>query len=223
MNANQVFIRKAMAVMLLVFPLILMLGFALHFSSLESFFRFRLQRPVYHAERMFDMVVRGYSHGFLVAHFVVYLAVPLMMLVILSLAWLLFRQMPLIAFTGAVVGIIGCVATAGVIAAWLSFPAVGRVSPEYYDGARAALIELTRMTGVLKMITTASYLAFVGMIMLAAGLIRTKMFPLWSMFSIIAGSLLFLLFMDMDNWMFIGSVLILIGLIPVSRKISSGS
>ena len=222
MNDNRPFIRKTIAVMLLVFPVFLMLGFALHFSSIHKFFHFKFTRPPYDAGRMFEMLSGGHSHGFLVAHYIVYIGVPLMMLVILSLAWILYRQLPLVAFIGAAVGIVGCLATSGVMSCWLSFAAVGRVSPENYTGAKAALIELTRMAGALNLVTQASYLTFWGMIIMALGLIKTKMFPLWSMICVITGSVLFILFMDMDNWMFIGSILILIGLIPVSRKIAAG-
>jgi hypothetical protein len=110
----------------------------------------------------------------------------------------------------------------GVISTWLSFSAVGRVAPEYYDGAKAALIELTRMEGPLKTVTALSYLTFIGLIILAAGLLQFRIFRIWNMIAIILGSTLFLAFMDLDNWMFIGTILILIGLIPVSRKLSRG-
>jgi hypothetical protein len=218
MDANRIFIRKTIAFLLLVFPFTLLAGFALHFRSLESFFRFRLVKPHYNAEHMFYMLTSGNPHLFVVAHAIVFLAIPLMMLVVLILAWFLYRKAPLMAFIGAVIGIIGCIAMAGVLSTWLSFSAVGRVAPEHYDGAKAALIELTRIKGTLGTVTVLSYLTFIGIIILAAGLLQFRTFRIWSMLSIIFGSALFLAFMDLDNWMFIGTILILIGLIPVSRK-----
>ena len=219
MDTNRIFIRKTIANSILVFPFTLLLGFAMHFSSLEKFFKFRLVKPVYNAEHMFHMLTGGHSHLFVVAHAIVFIAIPLMLLVILVLAWFLYEKLPLMAFVGAVIGVVGCVAMAGVLSTWLSFSAVGRVTPENYEGAKAALIELTRMQGVLKTVTAVSYLTFIGMIILAAGLLQMGTFKKWNMLSIMLGSALFLAFMDLDNWMFIGTVLILIGLIPVSRKL----
>jgi hypothetical protein len=218
MHSNRIFIRKIIATLMLVFPFTLLLGFGLHFRSLESFFRFRLIKPHYNAERMFYMLISGNSHLFVVAHGIVFLAIPLMMLVVLVLAWFLYRKAPVMAFIGAVIGMIGCIAMGGVLSTWLSFSAVGRVAPENYEGAKAALIELTRMKGTLGTVTALSYLTFIGIIILAAGLLQFRIFRIGNMLSIIFGSALFLAFMDLDNWMFIGTVLILIGLIPVSRK-----
>jgi hypothetical protein len=220
MDSNRIFIRKTIAFLLLVFPFILLLGFALHFSSLKKFFKFRVVKSAYNAEHMFHMLTGGSPHFFIVAHTFVFIAIPLMLLVILTLAWFLYKKSPIMAFVGAVIGVIGCIATAGVLSSWLSFSAVGRVAPEHFEGAKAALIELTKMQGVLKTVTALSYLAFIGMIILAAGLLQSGMFRKWNMLSIMLGSALFLAFMDMDNWMFIGTVLILIGLIPVSRKLT---
>jgi len=219
MESNRIIIRKIIAWLLLVFPFTLLLGFAMHFSSLEKFFKFRFVKPAYNAEHMFYMLTGGKSHLFIVAHAIVFVAIPLMLLVVLVLGWFLYKQSPIMAFVGAVIGVIGCIAIAGVLSSWLSFSAVGRVAPEYYDGAKAALIELTRMQGVLKTVTALSYLTFIGLIILAAGLLQSGVFRKWNMLSIMLGSALFLAFMDLDNWMFIGTILILIGLIPVSRKL----
>ena len=222
MDSSRLFVRKTLAFLILVFPFTLLLGFAMHFSSLEKFFKFRLVKPTYNAEHMFYMLTGGKQHLFIVAHAIVFIAIPLMLLVVLTLAWFLYKKSPIMAFIGAVIGVIGCVAMAGVLSSWLSFSAVGRVAPEHYEGAKAALIELTRIQGVLKSVTVLSYLTFIGLIILAAGLLQTGTFRKWNMLSIMLGSALFLAFMDLDNWMFIGTVLILIGLMPVSRKLNKG-
>jgi hypothetical protein len=110
---------------------------------------------------------------------------------------------------------------AGVVSSWLSFAAIGRVQPAYYDGARAALIELTNKQGFLKWNTGCSYLAFIGLMLLAAGLWRSRQFPKINMICILLGSLLFIFFMDMDNWMLIGSILLSVGLLPVIKRLWS--
>jgi hypothetical protein len=216
---NQFPIKKCLALALLLFPCLSLLAFAMHFRSLGAFFYFTWSRPPYNAEKLFNALVSGRGHWFFIAHFVVYLAVPFLLVGILVLAWYLFRQYRLAAFLGAALGVTGCLAMAGVVASWLSFAAVGRVHPEYYDGARAALVELTRMTGILQWNSVGSYLIFVGFMILSTGLFVSRQFPRANMIGIFLGSLLFMLFMDMDNWMFIGTILLFIGLLPVIKRL----
>ena len=220
MNSSQVFVRKTIAIMLLIFPVFLLLGFALHFRSIDQFFRFRWSNPPYNAEGMFNMLVSGRSHIFLVAHNIVYIAVPLMLITVLCLAWVLYEKMPILAFLGGMVGVVGCLAMSGVMSSWLSFAAIERVGPQHYDGAKTALIELTRIKGALGLVTHASYCVFYGIIILALALIRAKLFSIGSMICLIIGSILFILFMDMDNWMFIAAIFLLIGLVPVAKRIA---
>jgi hypothetical protein len=212
-------VRRMLAALLLLFPVLMMLGFILHFHSFESFFNFKLSHNTYDADRLFDTLVAGRGHSFIVAHFIVFLSIPLFMLAILILSWFLFPEKPLLAFTGAAIGIIGCTFMAGTIAAWLSFSGIYGVDNRYYEGAKAGFVQLVEMKGMLKILTQGSYLCFIGIIILAAGLI--KQFRLWNILAIITGAVLFMIFMDLDNWMFIGSILLLLGFIPVSKKLSN--
>ncbi|HWK03536.1 MAG TPA: hypothetical protein VNS58_07885 [Puia sp.] len=213
--------KKVLAVSLLLWPVLSILGFALHFHSIHGFFNFQLERPSYDAGRLFEGLAAGRGHGFVMAHFIVYLATPFLLVILLILSWFLFRSNQCLAFVGAAIGIIGCVAMAGVVSSWLSFAAIGRVQPQYYDGARAALIELTNKQGFLKWNTGCSYLAFIGLMLLAAGLWRSRQFPKINMICILLGALLFIFFMDMDNWMLIGSILLSVGLLPVIKRLWS--
>lgn len=215
----MILVRRILAALLLLFPLLMMLGFLLHFHSFEQFFNFKLSYGTYNSGKLFDTLIEGRGHIFTVAHFIVFLTIPLFMLAILILSWFLFARQPLLAFAGASIGLIGCTFMAGTIAAWLSFTGIYGLDPVYYDGAKAGFVQLVQMKGMLKILTQGSYLCFIGMIILAAGLIKT--FRLWNMLSIIAGALLFMIFMDLDNWMFIGSILLLLGFIPVSKKLLS--
>lgn len=213
----MILVRRILAVLLLLFPVIMMLGFILHFPSFESFFNFELSSRTYNAGGLFDTLVAGRGHLFTVAHFTVFLSIPLFMLAILILSWFLFPEKPLLAFTGAAIGLIGCTFMAGTLAAWLSFSGIYGVDPHYYEGAKAGFIQMVEMKGMLKIMTQGSYLCFIGMIILAAGLI--KVFRLWSMLAIITGAALFMIFMDLDNWMFIASILLFLGFLPVSKKL----
>jgi len=212
-------IKKLLALALLAFPVLSILGFALHFHSLHGFFHFKWTRPPYNAESLFNALVSERGQGFVLAHTIVYLAVPFLLASVLVLSWYLFRHYQWMAFVGAFLGIIGCLALAGVVSTWLSFAAVSGVHPEQYDGARAALVELTRIQGMLKWNTFCSYGIFAGLIVLATGLWSSRQFPKMNMICIIIGSLLFMLFMDMDNWMLLATILLFIGLIPAIKRL----
>lgn len=214
--------KKVLACSLILFPLLAILAFVLHFHSVHAFFDFRWQRPPYDAGKLFDALTGGRGHGFMLAHTIVYLSIPFLLVTTILLSWYLFQTDPGLASLGAATGIIGCLAMAGVVSSWLSYTAVSHVSPEYYEGARAALIELTRKQGFFQWNTGCSYLAFIGLILLAAGLWIKRQFPAGYMSCIIAGATLFLFFMDMDNWMILGTILLSIGLFPVIRRLWQG-
>ncbi len=223
MNSNPGILRKTLATSLLIFPAILVLAFIMHFHSVEDFFSFRLKKgPSYNAGALFDELVKTGGGGFIHAHALAYLSVPFMILTILCLGYLLYPKKPILSFVGVSVGIIGSVFMAGVFASWLSFTAVSRVEPQFYVGAKAALTELTRMTGVLKAITLLSFLSLIGIIILCIGFLKTKILPKWTPISILTGCIIISVFMDMDNWMLMGSIFILAGLIPVSRLFKVG-
>lgn len=215
-------VKKAIAVALLIFPVFAILGFALHFSALPNFFHFRWQRPPYDAGRLFDALTAGHGGHFMMAHVIVDLSLPFLVLILMVLGLSLYRSAPRLALLGVSVGMIGLLALAGVMATWLGFGAISHVAPGDYPGARSALIELSRMQGALGWNTEVSYGAFVGVMVLAAGLWLRRQFPGWAMGCLIGGCTLFLLFMDMDNWMLIGTVLMGIGLVPAVRKLWRG-
>jgi hypothetical protein len=177
MNRNQNIVRKILATSLLIFPSILLLAFAMHFHSINDFFEFKLKYPVYDSEKLFNSLIKTGGGSFIHAHSIAYLSIPFMILTILCLGYLLYPKKPIISFIGVAVGIFGSVFMAGVFASWISFSAVSRVDPQNYVGAKAALTELTRMTGVLKAITALSFLSLAGIIFLCFGFLTTKLLP----------------------------------------------
>jgi integral membrane sensor domain MASE1 len=64
-------------------------------------------------------------------------------------------------------------------------------------------------------------LTMVGLASQGLALLGTRSIPKWSPFSIAAGATLFLAFWDQNNWMLIGSVLILAGLMPIRKRLLS--
>ncbi len=135
------------------------------------------------------------------------------------MSWFLYADKPIFTIISVITGIIGCMALAAVFGAWLSFSGVATVNRNDYEGARAGFTELVKMKGMLKMITMGSYLSFISIMILAIGLISTKKFNTWNLFAIIIGSIIFVVFMDLDNWMFVGSLFLLVGFIPVYKRL----
>lgn len=63
--------------------------------------------------------------------------------------------------------------------------------------------------------------AFFGLAVQSLALFGTRLVPRWSPMLVTGGCMLFLLFWDLDNWMLIGAVLMLVGLLPVRAGLSS--
>lgn len=221
MNTNRLLVRKIVSLLLLAFPVLMLLALAMHFRSFQSFFNFHWSYPDYDAGGLFDILVAGKGHGFIMTHFLVFLCIFLFLLVLIVLGRTLYTEKPLLAFAGSTIGLMGCICLAGVLAAWLSFSGIATVDAQYYAGARAGFIELVKVKGLLHFFRTGSYLTFIGIIMLATGLALSKQFKWLPMLCMVIGALLFILFMDMDNWMFIGTLLLFAGLIPVSKRLQS--
>src|SRR5258708_8289350 len=97
--------KKVLAGSLLLWPLLSILGFAFHFHSIHGFFNFQLERPPYDAGHLFDGLAAGRGHGFILAHFFVYLATPFLLVIMLILSWFLFRSNQCLAFLDSAIGI----------------------------------------------------------------------------------------------------------------------
>jgi hypothetical protein len=217
MNKIQQSINKTLGISLLIFPSMLLLSFVMHMHSFADFFEFRLKPQAYHPDELFYTLVYTGGANFIHSHAIAYLCVPFMLFTILCLGYLLYPHKPIHSIVGVVIGVFGTVFLAGFFAAWLSFSAVSKVEPPFYEGAKAALAALTSMAGVLKVITQLSFLSLLGIIILCLSLLTTKLLPKWSPLFIITGCLLIGIFWSLVNWMLIGSTAIFVGLLPISK------
>jgi hypothetical protein len=221
MHLNQHIIRKTLAYALPAFPIVLILAFAMHIHSPGEFLNYRLKPEIYNPDQFFEVLTTTGGGNFVHTHSLAYLSVPFMILTVLCLGYLLYPEKPFLSLAGVVTGIAGAVFMAGFFGAWLSFSAISRVEVQYYAGAKAALAELTRFTGIFKMITRLACLTLFGMIVLCIGLFNTKLLPRWSPVSIIAGCLLICIFWSLISWMLTGAILIFTGLLPVSQLLKN--
>jgi hypothetical protein len=116
----------------------------------------------------------------------------------------------------------GIVYMGGVFGMWTAFyRGLGLVDERFADGATATFTALTTPTGAFLLTTTLAKLTMVGLASQGLALLGTRSIPKWSPFSIAAGATLFLAFWDQNNWMLIGSVLILAGLMPIRKRLLS--
>jgi hypothetical protein len=213
--------RIAGSISLIALPLLLAIAFALHYTTLSDFFAFKLAKPPYSAERLLNTLTSqdgGFRH-YTLPHLVGYLALPLFISTSLVLANAIFKRTPWHALLGAALTCFGAVFLGGVFGAWMSFAAVGTVSGEATGNLLAVLQALTTMQGSLMLSSVLSALTFLGMIVLGFGLYRSRIAPRWSAVLFTSGNALILAFIDLDNWMFIGALLMFIGMLPLSMRV----
>lgn len=115
---------------------------------------------------------------------------------------LTYRKTPWCSFTGIVLSIIGGVYFIGVLGAYLSNP-IGSVV----------------MTGILKVSFALCMLVFIGNILLGLSLYRSGITPKWNSSLFILGNLLILIFPGIENWMTVGSLLMIIALLPITKQL----
>jgi hypothetical protein len=224
MNQNIIISRVARiggSISLLALPLMLAIAFALHYSSLADFLAFEFSKPPYSAERLLQTLSSedGGFRLYTLPHLVGYLALPLFIPASLVLAYATFRQAPWHALVGATLTCVGVVFLAGVFGAWMSFAVLGTATELGAEGLLTALSTLTAMQGSLMLSTVLSALTFLGMIVLGLGLWQSHAAPRWSAALFVLGNVLILAFIDLDNWMLVGSLLMCVGLLPLSSKL----
>ena len=217
---TKAFMTKAGAIVLMLFPLALMLAFALHFDTVSEFFEFELRyEPNSASEFMATLTDPKEAMQYTMAHGVGYLSLPLLVGTGLCLGYLLFETRPWMAIIGASLVYTGAIYMGGVFGSWLSFAAIGNVASDQLQGAIPALEALTEMQGPLLLTSMLSALSLVGLMVLAVGLFLGRVVTRWSAALIFIGNLLIMVFMDLDNWMFIGAFIMLLGMAPISWRL----
>lgn len=216
----ELLLKNGGAISLLLFPTILMVAFALHFESIAEFLIFKLKYVPNTAEDFMNTLSGANKARLYVApHLIGYFSVPFMVATGLCLGKILFKQKPMVSAIGASLTLFGALSLSGVFAAWLSFSAVGNLPSETVESATVVLQELTKMQGPLFLISVLSALSLVGLLIIGIGLFSSNITPKWSSALFSIGNLMIMVFMDLDNWMFIGGLLMLVGMLPVSIKL----
>ena len=116
--------------------------------------------------------------------------------------------------------VVGTIYLGGLFGMWTAFhDGLAHVDARHAEGATAAYSALTAPRGAFLLTTTLAKLAFVGLALQGLVLWSSDVRSRIAALSIAVGSALFLAFWDLDNWMLVGSLLLLAGLVA-SRTIA---
>lgn len=213
-------VRRVLAGALLVFPGLFILVFLLHFHRPADFFHFRTHYEQRAPEQTVAMLIRAQNHWPMVhdPHIIGYLALPLIPLCAFAMYTVARQKRPKAAAITMMVTVTGTIYLGGIFGMWTAFyRGLGLVDPSQTEGAIATFKAMTTNQGAFWLTTTLGKLAMVGLATQALTLIgRIKA---WAVACIALGALLFLLFWDLDNWMTIGTLLMLAGFVPVRRAL----
>lgn len=193
------------SIALLLAPLLTFIGWGIAHDSLSSFLNFNVTWTPTDATATMDPSTTTASEIFryyLLPHYFIYASMPVYIGLSLCLSSVLFRKAPWHALIGVLLSIIGAVYFIGVLGAFLSIP-MGSVN----------------VTPVLATSFALSILVFVGNLVLGFALHKSRILPRWASVIFIVGNLLILVFPGTENWMSLGSLLIFIGLFPLSSKL----
>ncbi len=205
----------------LLLPVLLVLVFALHMRSLQQFLDFRL-----HYEPTPPAVVAHYLVGSarddglrLDAHVIAYLSLPLF----LATAVMLHRQTrtrhPRAGKAAFALTAIGTIYVGGLFGMWTAFyDGMARMATSDVDAAARTFAAMSAPHGSFLMTTTLAKLAFVGLALQGLLLWSSDARSRLAALCVAGACALFLAFWDLDNWMLVGSLLLLAGLVAGRRS-----
>lgn len=199
----------------MLLPVLLVIVFAMHLRNLSRFLDFRLQyvpRPP--QEVVPWLIAHAGQHPWLHdPHVIAYLSLPLL-LATASLLYRLGRQhRPTTSAAACMTTVVGTIYLGGLFGMWTAFyDGLSRVDVRDVNGAVAAFAAMTSPQGAFLLTTTLAKLAFVGLGVQGMALRNREARNRLASIFVVVGSTLFLTFWDLDNWMLVGSVLLLAGL-----------
>jgi hypothetical protein len=215
-------IRRILSAALLIFPSVFILVFIMHFRHLANFFVFRLHYVPRQPERVVATMIAAHNQWPLIhdPHMIAYLAMPIIPLCAFALYVLGRGARPMASAITLMITISGSIYMGGVFGMWTAFyRGLGLVDSSNLAGATATFAAMTTPQGAFLVTTWLAKLTMAGLAAQALTLLGARVTPAWSIVCVAVGCSLFLAFWDLDNWMLIGSVLMLIGFIPMRQAL----
>lgn len=192
---------KGFAVSVILFPLMLLTGFLMHPDLLEM--------KMLHTAQ--DLVVRFHNHSFYhIGHFIVMMAVPLIIVVMVGIINMLQKKGRKYAFWGGIIGIFGAfILAVDKGALCLVMSAFDTIPEPEFQGFIPYLDVIVKKAGLLWIVYCLPLLPL-GAIIQTIGLIKEKIVQKWQGILIIIG-LLLLNNPEIELISTVGSVLMCIG------------
>jgi hypothetical protein len=224
MNALTIdrFTRQVQAYALVGLPMLWLLMLALHFRSLADFFVLRLRYvPVPAADKVTRLIAAQNRWPMIHdPHMIGYLSLPLLVLGAFGLYSLGRRANPALAALGVSLTVIGSIYIGGVFGLFTALTrGLGDVDARLSEGAIATYAAVTADHGAYGLTRTLAELALLGIAVQTAALWRSPHIPRWATATVAVGCVLFLVFWDIDNLMFVGCLCLLAGFLPISREL----
>jgi hypothetical protein len=204
----------------MIFPCLFVLVFLMHFRHPGDLLNFKLHYVPRAPEQVVAALIRAQNRWPMVhdPHILGYLTLPLIPLCAFAMYIVGRAKRPLASAICMAVTVTGTIYLGGIFGMWTAFyRGLGLVDPSQTQGAIATFKAMTANQGAFLLTTTLGKLAMIGMA--AQALTLTGRIKAWAVGSIAIGALLFLLFWDLDNWMMLGTLLMLAGFVPVRRAL----
>jgi hypothetical protein len=195
-----------------------MIVFLMHFHRAAEFFQFKWRYVPRDPEHVVSSLVRAQNHWplFHDPHILGYLSLPLLLFCAFALYQLSRETRPRLSSLGLFVTVSGTIYLGGLFGMWTAFyRGLGGVDPRYLDGAIATFRGMTAPSGAFLLTTTLAKFSLIGLGAQGLLLWRLPGVPRRSAVLIALGCLIIVAFWDLDNWMLIGMLLMMIGFIPL--------
>jgi hypothetical protein len=221
LSVNRV-VRYSQALALVGLPLLWLPMFMLHFRTLSDFFVFHARYvPVPAADKVTRLIAAGNRWPMIHdPHVLGYLTLPLLVLGAFGLYAVGRGLRPRIAALGVSLTVAGSIYVGGIFGLFTALTrGLGDVDPRYTDGAVATYAAVTSSHGAYGLTRSLAELAMLGLAIQAIATWRAPAVPRWAPALVIVGCAFFLAFWDIDNLMFVGSLCLIAGFVPIAREL----
>ena len=211
------------SVLPLLLPVLLVIVFAMHMRSLPQLLDFKFRYEPTPPETVARYLVGSGQPGWRVdPHVIAYLALPLFLATASTLHRRTRQRRPLASKAAFALTAVGTIYLGGLFGMWTAFyDGLAHMAASDVDAGARAFAAMSAPRGAFLMTTTLAKLAFVGLAL--QGLLQwgadTRSRVAAVAFAL--GCSLFLAFWDLDNWMLVGSLLMLAGLLAGRRDESA--
>lgn len=202
-------------------PMGLLVGWILNYTSVADYFKFQFANPYVSRGQSssaleFATVLKGADGGFrsfLLPHFVIFFSMPCFLGLAGFFGFRLYSRAPWLALAGGALTSLGAMYFVAVLGAWFAFGRMGDLAATP-EALAPILAKTTEVSGILMVSTMLSLFIFVGLIIFAVALWRTRLAPRWSAVMMGLGNALICAFGGTENWMSIGALMILAAMVP---------